>query len=316
VSDRLPGHLLERFAARFAPQATYERVLKPLLADLQFEHGRARRRRSRVEARVRGAIAFWSVLLPSLAQALVWGATPHASAATRRRVVGLAWAVGITALAMFALTPVPDELPFDAQVLLVPSIVAVALPVGILFASALAAPPVRTPERRAASRVALAAGAATFATAAWAVPVANQHYREAAVRAVAHLPAATVTPGNRELTMGQLATRAAALRASQRDAEAAPLDVEWHKKPALGAACLLLALAGAALAATPWSRTLRVAAATALVLAYGRALDVGERLADAGQVSAAAGAWGPLLLLAAAALALRLAWRPLERASA
>jgi lipopolysaccharide export LptBFGC system permease protein LptF len=316
VSDRLPGRLLERIAARLAPLETYERVLKPLLADLQFEHGRAPRRSSRAQARVRGVCAFWSVLLPSLAQAFVWGATPEASAATRRRLVGLAWAVGIVVLAIFALTPAPDELSFDAQLLSVPSIVAVAIPVGALFASALAAPPERAPERRAASRVALAAGAATFAVAAWAVPAANQHYRQVAFRSRAHPPAATVTPGNRELTMGQLATRAAALRASRRDAEAAPLDVEWHKKPALGAACLLLALAGAAIAATPWGRTLRVATATALVVAFRAAFDFGEHLADAGHVSAAAGMWGPLVLLALAALALRFAWRPGARAIA
>lgn len=316
MSDRLPGRLLERIAARFAPHETCERVLKPLLADLQFEHGREPRGWSRARARVRGALAFWSVLLPSLAQALVWGATPDASAATRRRSVGLAWAVGIVVLAMFALTPAPDGLSLDARLLLVPSIVAVALPVGILFASALAAPPERAPERRAVGRVALAAGAATFVIAAWAVPVANQRCREAAFRVVAQLPAATMTPGDRELTMGELATRAAALRASRRDAEAAPLDVEWHKKPALGAACLLLALAGAALAATPWSRTLRVAAATALVVEFRAAFDLGERLADAGHLSAAAGAWGPLLLLAVAALVLRFARRPLARATA
>jgi hypothetical protein len=300
---------LQRIAARMAPRATYERVLLPLIADLQFEHAQARSAWSRARARVRGVLAFWCVLLGSTAKVLAWGTTPDEIDAARQGWQRFGWSAGITCAVMVLLEPVPPELSsHPGRLLVLPSIAAVAVPVGILFSLALAPPAVRPVDRRARRRVTLASCLATLVLAAWITPFANQAYGQ--VLALAHVEGAPATPGDRGLTMSALANRAAELRAADRPLDAARLEVEWHKRPAMGVACLLLALIGAAIATTTWSRTERIVAATALVVAFGRALFVGERLADAGLVGAAAGAWAPLLLLALAVPVLRRAWRP------
>jgi hypothetical protein len=55
--DPAPGCLLRWIAERVASRATCERVLFPLLADLQFEHSEARRPWARAFVRARGVLA-------------------------------------------------------------------------------------------------------------------------------------------------------------------------------------------------------------------------------------------------------------------
>ncbi|HEY6552442.1 MAG TPA: hypothetical protein VI669_03765, partial [Vicinamibacteria bacterium] len=54
-----PGRLLRWIAERVASRATCERVLFPLLADLEFEHTAARGPWARGLVRARGVLAFW-----------------------------------------------------------------------------------------------------------------------------------------------------------------------------------------------------------------------------------------------------------------
>ena len=59
----LPGSLLHRVATRYCSAATCERVIEPLIADLQREWLSADRPAQRAVARVRGYASFWQTLV-------------------------------------------------------------------------------------------------------------------------------------------------------------------------------------------------------------------------------------------------------------
>jgi hypothetical protein len=303
-----PGRLLERIAARVVDAATYERVLRPLLADLQFEHARASGGAGRALARLRGTLGFWRVLLPAVAGALAWGATAAEIDATRRRGAHALWATLGVGVLLFALLPQPLPALRRETVLLLPSTLAVAVPLGILFATALGRQVENSSHRRAVKRIAVIAGLLTFANAAWWTPRANQGYRERAFRILGQSPAAVLEPGDREMTLGRLSERSALLHSRGDRAGAARLDAEWHKKPALGVWCFALALLGAALAATGWRRAFRAGAAFMLAAGLSLALRGAEVAADTGRWPAALAMWLPVVSsLAAGQILLRAA---------
>jgi len=100
------------------------------------------------------------------------------------------------------------------------------------------------------------------------------------------------------------------LTATDHAKEARRFELEWHKKPALGAMCLALALAGAAIAAA-FRRTLwRSVGAFAVASGVYLSLRFGEQAADSGYLAPALAMWGPVLMTTACALAaLRVARR-------
>ena len=59
----LPGHLLHRIAKRSCSTTTCERVIEPLIADLQREWLSADRPARRAIARIRGYASFWQTML-------------------------------------------------------------------------------------------------------------------------------------------------------------------------------------------------------------------------------------------------------------
>ena len=102
------------------------------------------------------------------------------------------------------------------------------------------------------------------------------------------------------MTWGELGGRAAALRGAGMRAAAERLDLEWHKKPALGASCL--ALAGAAIARRLRGRARRWTASLLLLLGFYWLLRLGEQAADAGAMAPALAMWGPCFAVAALGL--------------
>jgi lipopolysaccharide export LptBFGC system permease protein LptF len=82
----------------------------------------------------------------------------------------------------------------------------------------------------------IASGLFTFGLYAWVTPEANQSYRERMVRR-AGVWSEPIPKGPRELTLGELQTQ---IRAGHGEGRSiAGLDVEWHKRWAIPAACLL-----------------------------------------------------------------------------
>jgi lipopolysaccharide export system permease LptF/LptG-like protein len=304
----LPGSLLQRIAARLAPTATYERVLLPLIADLQFDHARARTVRERARARLRGLAAFWYLLATSVAWAVVLGPTSDEIEATRRRLMQAAWASSAIGLALLldSARQLRDHGLGLGPVFLLPSLASVAIPLGVLFATALAGPVECRVQQRAVRRLAGAAGLLTFVLSGWLTPLANQEYRERIFQAVTkNAVRVPLDRGNRELTFGELSARTSELRASGRTRDVPPLQVEWHKKPALGALCFGLAFLGPLIAATGWRRLWRALAAFVFATGVTFAFRETGRVADAGRLDPAIAMWAPLVALALYILALR-----------
>lgn len=133
------------------------------------------------------------------------------------------------------------------------------------------------------------------------VPRANARLAEV----LANRPAAG---SDRVMTISELREAERSVRASGApgaDARAASYEVEVQKKFALAAACLVLALAGAALTTRmPRGDALRVGAASAVVFgAYYILLVTGESFADRLVISPVVAMWSANVLLLAIALA-------------
>ncbi len=318
----LPGRLLERIGARVVDAATCERVLQPLVADLQFEHARARSFGERTLIRLRSVLAFWIVL----ARAATWMAAvgPREDRAATGRVVlrvltATSVLTGIQAVqCAWQLRNLPILLP--AYPFVLPAMLLVTLPVGALLAGLFPGP--TTPENtRAAWRVAVAAGLVTFALGAWVTPLANQAYFQRVVRAVSQNPSVFVDGGERNaptrldrghraMTLAQLSERAANIRSWGRVLdELPPLRAEWHKRPSLGVACVVFTLLGSGLGAVRCRKLWRVLGALAVVVGFYFAIHEGERLAEAGRLDPVLAMWGPVIVLALGTLALRRAAR-------
>ena len=158
-----------------------------------------------------------------------------------------------------------------------------------------------------------AAGVAVLAlvVTAQVVPRANE-------RLSAVIAGRTSAPSDRTMTIGEL--RAAARSAGPESepeavARAAAYEVEVQKKLALPAACVVLALAGIAIAlhVPRGGAGLVIGASLAVLGAYYVLLVTGEDLADRLVVSPVVGMWGANALLLAAAL-LAVGWRRSPRA--
>ena len=105
------------------------------------------------------------------------------------------------------------------------------------------------------------------------------------------------------MTFGDLSGRARDIREGRWGAVLAPpLDVEWHKKPALGVSCLALALAGAAIVRRLRRWVWRWSASLLVLVGWFWLLRLGEQAADAGVMAPALAMWGPCLVVAALGL--------------
>lgn len=318
--DDLPGQLLRHIAERFSSRATSQRILLPLLADLQFEYARTDGAGARLRVRLRWVLAFWQALGVEAVRASgqhlranVWGATDAEREAARRLLPRV---LGVIALFVFVflldqVRALDQGLPRVAPpvrlaaFLLLPSVLCIAIPGGLLLGTVWAAPGRFSPAPpwRSLFGIAALAGLVTFALAAWITPRANQTFRRLVLATMSSSPAApTLARGDRELDLIELSDDASQLHASGRHAAAARLEVEWHKKPALGASCLALALAGAAITWRLRSRRGRWPLAVLVLAGWLMLLRIGEQAADRGAIAPAAGMWGPSLVVSTLAL--------------
>jgi lipopolysaccharide export LptBFGC system permease protein LptF len=307
-----PGRVLPFLARRVASAAVCERVLVPLLADFHFEYQRATSPPARLLVRLVWTVAFGQALgleavcaCTAHLRANAWGTTEEERSTTRRLLACIAAAtivIGAALMLDMAVRPVGRQ--FGHLALLLPSVLCAALPAAALFGVVLAerGRPSPAPRWRPILGVVAVAGLATFAVAAWITPKANQTYREsvfASLTAGEGQAGATPRPGDRELTLGELSARASELRRRGEGMAADGMDLEWHKKPALGASCLALALAAAAIARRIRRDGWRWLASIFVIAAWGWLLRAGEQAADAGAVAPALAMWGPCLVVAA-----------------
>jgi len=247
---------------------------------------------------------------------------PTTAQLLRRHAVSFAVAfVVLTAslLAHFAARQLPrpgarGELA-ELLLLAVPFIAAMTIPMAVLIAvlreftrlgadGTLAA---ARRERGGVRRLVLPVLGATAGVAALALVVTAEIVPRANARLSAVLAGGTAAPSDRTMTIGELREAARSVRLDTAPiavARAAGYEVEVQKKLALPAACVVLALAGIAIAllAPRGGTGLVIGASGAVFATYYMLVVAGEGLADRLVVSPFVGMWGANALLLAAAL--------------
>ena len=253
-----PGDRLRAFARHICPPDTMERVIDPLIADVQFEHAAARRAGRTWHAhrrRIIGYVAFWRTLgmcatRTSGVAIRVWAAADgHAMGRT------LGYSTALTAALMCLLALLPfyavasrvDPHAFGKLFVsivpqAIPLAVAFGLPLGILVA--LRGRPVKRRIGRSVLAVTIVWAAITFCICAWVLPEANQLFRETVVGR--GRPTA-LAQGANELTLRELTARLAAMK-TVAGVEARAYVFSFHARLAASAAPFIWGLFALALA--------------------------------------------------------------------
>jgi hypothetical protein len=340
-SGRLPGDLLLKVLERVLTQRILDGVVVPALADLQHENALVRQASvwRRAFVRMRGYLGVWSALALCLVS---WPARAlredwlGVDAAGPRLLRALAPRAGILGLVLTLGSWWPERTR-DAwtSLLALPHIIILTVPLAFLMGLVLALG--RLSERPAPSAsmrwlspamaLSIASGLLTFGLYAWVMPEANQSYRERLVRQMSddrlrvaagagvEMPrrGLSIQKGLHELTLGELQTR---IRQGHQEGKAtAALDVEWHMRWAIPAACLFLGPLAIGLNGL-WKRP-RPAIAAALAFAgtllFYTSLRFGEAFALRGWLRPLPAVWAGDALLALVTIGL-LARRPSLRA--
>jgi hypothetical protein len=319
--SRLPGELLRKVLERVLTWRIFDSVVIPALADLQHEDTLMRSAPAWRRALVltRGYLGIWSALGLCLAS---WPARSlrqdwlGGDAAGPSLIEALAPRAGILGLVFTLLLGAQwrglrHRLTGDAWVLFLalPSVMTVTVPVAFFLGLVLAVswlsvrspPKARTLWLGPAVGLSIASGLFTFGLYACVTPQANQSYRERVVRLLRDSGSEGMLPiqkGTRELTLGELQTR---IREGRKEGKSTvALDIEWHKKWAIPAACLVFGPLAIGLHGL-WKRprpamTLALACAATLLLYV--ALRIGEETALSGQVGPLPAIWAGDALLA------------------
>ena len=308
---RPPGYWLRTIATRLCEPQTVERLVDPIVADLQMEHAalgekNAWRRRRMLIAAYAG---FWKAMILHAALSV---AQPASDGARLRRAVGVSLLVLALSTAALTMPPLLNEaaLPGDwgfralLVLLLIPQALPVSIPaaacIGILYA--MRAHRATRRDLYGVLMFTFLASTVVWAVIEWGVPGANQAFRELVY---AELTGRRVhlEPGLNELGFTALGRRtdAAAVR-------------HYHLMWALSFAPIALGMFALSLA--PRIRGAIAAAALALTVPvlYYAALLVSDSYLLGRAAAPILIAWAPNALFLAAALGLRPRWRRREAA--
>ena len=123
-------------------------------------------------------------------------------------------------------------------------------------------------------------------------------------------PTIPLAKGDREMTMAELRTRVAALKgAGKKRVEWGPYDVEYHKKMAIPAACVVFGLLGLGLSlgSKKEARSAAFALSIGVIFTYYVIIRLGEQAGDTGLVPPIVAMWAANVVLGAIAIALLVA---------
>lgn len=309
-----PGTRARRLAALVCTRRTLERLVDPTVADLQAEYEEASRdartwRRRWVS--VAGHLALLRLLATCGAARLAALGRDVANADHRPVVTTLV----VGALVMLIGT-VLLVAPFGHYVLaarpgavrmvlyLIPQALPLSLPVGltvgILWGFGRATSPHRV---RLVLALALAASVVSFSMLAWVVPAANQAFR---VSVAGH----SLRKGLRELDLGEL-------RGGGTGHAAHLVALEYHKRWALGAAPVTLAVFAVAIARRQrWGRLAPLVVGCLTILGYYATMASAETAGRREAMAVVTAAWAPNLVAWTSSFALLLFRRPPNRSEA
>jgi hypothetical protein len=302
----MPGHTLHRLAALTCCAKTLERVVEPAIADLQKEYASADRASRRAWVLLRGYFAIVKVIVVC---AMSVSSTTHDERQAISRT--FAWSVGWIA-AISALLTLPPLLSYslrswDAAIALVPQALPLAIPMGVAIGIAfgLSARPAMNIVKVTVLG-AVVASALSFAVLAWAMPAANQAFRDIAVRELRGSgyqgEISRAQKGLSEMTLSELRSHEAYFVAVGLPRRARHFTFSFHLRFALAVGTLALA---SLLLAVPFShRGLRGLVAFVASFGYLPLLYTSEWLAlSRALLPPVAAPWMPNVVLIALAIA-------------
>jgi hypothetical protein len=225
-----PGDRLRALAARVCSARTMERVIDPLIADLQCEHAAPPRAWRRCGIRLSGYVAFWKTACLHTGHVSSDAAFEWLSAEDWVTGRTLAFSgVAVATITAALLVPSFHKVFFGGSVLyLIPAVLAVALPFGFM-GGVLVASRGRLATRhsnRGVVAIAIVLTATQFASFNWIVPSANQTFRVRALEAIGGQPP---IKGYNEMTLRELRLeiQAQRLRGSPELPARMQYDLRW-----------------------------------------------------------------------------------------
>jgi hypothetical protein len=238
-----PGETLRSIAQRFCGPATMERLIDPVIADLQCEHADAVVHRRVWHARwirMAGYVAFWKVAAIGIGRVST-GALITPQDATIGRTIRFSGIATTVLTLVFMWPPVWTSFSHPGHrvaifLALVPQAMSVALPMGIVFGvlCGLRGRVATTRVHRTIVGLTIVSSLVMIGIVGWVLPASNQVFREiAAGRAVAR--------GMNELTLAELSSEQALGRRWVLGGTARRA-FEFHFRLALGCAPLALGL--------------------------------------------------------------------------
>jgi hypothetical protein len=302
---------LRRMAGRLCSASAMERVIDPVVTDVEFEYYAAiaegRRWRSRW-IRITGCVA-----LVKAVAFCAYDRTAHDWRADDRRT--LARAVGISAIAftvtaLLLISAPGRHYPAHLLVYLIPQALPIAIPVGVAWGvlCGLGGRVVPFRVKGAILALALVCSVGSLATTLWLMPAGNQAYRVAIFERVREPGnTATLQPGPAEMPMGELRKRIDALTVSGQTRAARNTAFTYYIRWSLPLAPLAFALFALALTTRLSFRGwVRVAAACGVCLAYYLLLFTADAATRDTRLPVVGVVWLPNLVFLAAATALLL----------
>jgi lipopolysaccharide export LptBFGC system permease protein LptF len=302
-----PGDRLRAFAAAWCCPETMERVIDPLITDLQVEYADAVRRGQPWEGRrvyISAWIAFFKVIaICTWSSGLAW----HRWTADERRMLvrtlTFSTVLIITVTALLELTPIMNAAQSWRSARLWLYLIPQALPLavaigalGIVFGVG-----GRAFSRRVTAGLvllALTVSVASLVDLAWIVPAANQEFRMAVAGR------ADLLKGASELTLGELSREIEIVQRNESglaywysttwEGHLRELAFNYHLRWALAFSPLVLVLFALSIAAgSALKRWMLAVAACGALFSYYQLLYAGRELVLSGRIPAYVSAWFP-----------------------
>jgi hypothetical protein len=308
----LPGLRLRAVASRLCSTQTIERVIDPLIADLQMEYAQASLQGARWKARsirLVACLGLLKVIVLCGGRSLL---SPGDEAVDDRRAmirmvafsaVSICGAVTLFVVPFWR-TVFSGLQPQQARMFLylIPQAIAMAIPIGltigILFGFRGRQPSIQS--RRLVLAIAVVLSLMSFANLNWLMPAANQSFRESAA-AARGITRGGLPRGANEMTLTELSGeiesyRGVAIGGSQ---VVRGLKFSYHQRWSLACAVAVLALfAIGVLTRRPSARWTVGLIAIGALFAYYVLLFLGRSAALDGAIPAFVGAWFPNVVFA------------------
>jgi hypothetical protein len=313
---RPPGHWLRAAAGRVCAKRTIERVVDPIVTDIQTEYVAAARTGHRVYAewtRVCGYTTFWKAIgvytLRSGPRGLLNSLAGDHWALARLIVYSLTTCVAVT-LVLSASPMIATYSRFPSltlTMLLLPQAFTISIPIALSLAIACSGHRIARRVRRVRRVLSLAAVATLLSFASvLTLPMSNQAYRVAMAQQLGlrGITAYSLPRGMNELSLTELAVRSHEYSRAWQWEKVRRFDYAYHLRLALPTATFVLSLFGLALGALARNRASRFLSMAVVLAGYYVALMLAESKWSIAMLPPIVSVWAPNVVFTALSLAL------------